>query len=93
MSTKIREVQFNRSRYLDDGYRRVALYCRVSTKMDNQLNSLSDQMKFQKEEIVNHPDWSYVATYSDIKSGRNINSRPGFKEMMDACEEGKLNLI
>ena len=28
----------------------VALYCRVSTKMERQLNSLSAQMDFEKQE-------------------------------------------
>jgi len=74
-------------------YRRVALYCRVSTKMERQLNSLSAQMDFEKQDILDHPLWEYVDTYSDIKSGRTINSRPGFKKMMIDCKAGKIDLI
>ena len=74
-------------------YRRVALYCRISTKMERQLNSLSAQMDFQKEDIINHLGWEYVGTYSDIKSGRSINTRPGFKRLMADCEQGKIDLI
>jgi DNA invertase Pin-like site-specific DNA recombinase len=73
--------------------KRVALYCRVSTKMEQQLNSLSAQMDFEKEDILNHSGWDYVETYTDIKSGRTINSRPGFKKMMEACEAGEIDLI
>lgn len=75
------------------GRKRVALYCRVSTKMERQLNSLSAQMDFQKEDIIKHTGWEYVGTYSDIKSSRSINSRPGFTRMMEDCEAGKIDLI
>jgi len=36
------------------GQKRVALCCRVGTKMERQPNSLSGQMDFQKEDIINH---------------------------------------
>lgn len=72
---------------------RVALYCRVSTQMERQLNSLSSQMDFQRQDILDHPMWEYVDTYTDIGSGRSINSRPGFKRLMADCEAGKIDLI
>ncbi len=72
---------------------RVALYCRVSTQMERQLNSLSAQMDFEMQDILDHPNWKYIDTYTDIGSGRNINSRPGFKRLMADCEAGKIDLI
>ncbi|NCB28011.1 MAG: recombinase family protein, partial [Bacteroidia bacterium] len=72
---------------------RVALYCRVSTQMERQLNSLSAQMDFQRQDILDHPMWEYVDTYTDIGSGRSINSRPGFRRLMADCEAGKIDLI
>ena len=74
-------------------YRRVALYCRVSTKMERQLDSLSAQMDFQKQDILDHPHWKYIDTYTDIGSGRSIATRPGFKRLMAECETGKIDLI
>jgi len=68
---------------------RVALYCRVSTQMERQLQSLSAQMDFEKEDILENPDWEYVGTYIDIKSGRTISSRPGFQSLLADCEAGK----
>lgn len=73
--------------------KRVALYCRVSTEMDRQLNSLECQMEFQKQDIMEKLDWRYVATYSDTTSGRTIKDRPGFKKMLEACEAGEIDLI
>jgi len=72
---------------------RVALYCRVSTEMERQLNSLSAQIDFQRQDILDHPLWEFIDTYTDIGSGRSINSRPGFKHLMADCESGKIDLI
>src|SRR3989339_1773708 len=72
---------------------RVALYCRVSTHMERQLQSLSAQMDFEKEDIMENPAWEYVGTYTDIKSGRTISSRPGFQSLLADCEAGKIDMI
>jgi len=72
---------------------RVALYCRVSTQMERQLNSLSAQMDFEREDILENPDWEYVDTYSDIKSGRTISARPGFRRLLADCEAGRIDMI
>lgn len=82
-----------RSKLPPCAFERVALYCRVSTKMERQLNSLSAQMDFEKQDILDHPLWEYVDTYTDIGSGRSIKSRPGFKRLMADCEAGRIDLI
>jgi DNA invertase Pin-like site-specific DNA recombinase len=74
-------------------FKRVALYCRVSSKMERQLHSLSAQMDFEKQDILDNPLWQYVDTYTDISSGRSIQTRPGFKHLMADCEAGKIDLI
>jgi DNA invertase Pin-like site-specific DNA recombinase len=61
--------------------------------MERQLNSLSAQMDFEMQDILDHPNWEYVDTYSDIGSGRSIQTRPGFKRLMADCEAGKIDLI
>jgi DNA invertase Pin-like site-specific DNA recombinase len=61
--------------------------------MERQLNSLSAQMDFQRQDILDHPMWEYIDTYTDIGSGRSINSRPGFRRLMADCEAGKIDLI
>jgi site-specific DNA recombinase len=63
--------------------KRVALYCRVSTELELQRNSLSAQMDFQKQKILENRDWEYIGTYTDTKlSGRSIKDRPGFQKML-----------
>ena len=50
-------------------------------------------MDFEKEDILENPDWEYVGTYIDIKSGRTISSRPGFQSLLPDCEAGKIDMI
>jgi DNA invertase Pin-like site-specific DNA recombinase len=61
--------------------------------MERQLDSLSAQMDFEQEDILDHPNWEYVDTYTDISSGRSIKCRPGFKRLMADCEAGKIDLV
>lgn len=61
--------------------------------MERQLGSLSAQIDFQEEDIRENPGWVLVGTYADTKSGRSMNSRPGFKRMMADCEAWKIDLI
>ncbi|WP_422480939.1 recombinase family protein [Pleomorphochaeta sp. DL1XJH-081] len=82
-----------RTKLPPQAFKRVALYCRVSSKMERQLDSLSAQMDIEKQDILDHPNWEYVDTYSDISSGRSIQTRPGFKRLMADCEAGKIDLI
>ena len=37
---------------------RVAAYCRVSTKKDEQLNSYENQKAYYTEKIMANPDWT-----------------------------------
>ena len=44
---------------------RVAAYCRVSTDMEDQLHSLSAQIKYFTEYISNHEDYELTEVYYD----------------------------
>lgn len=44
---------------------KVAAYCRVSNNMEDQLNSLSAQIKYFTEYISEHEDWELVEVYYD----------------------------
>jgi len=61
--------------------------------MERQLQSISAQMDFEKEDIQENLAWEYVGTYTDIKSGRTISSRPGFQSLLADCEAGKIDMI
>lgn len=74
--------------------KRVAAYCRVSTDMDGQLNSLETQMTVFREQISKHPGWELADIYADEGiSGTSTAKRPEFLRMVRDCEEGKIDYI
>lgn len=44
---------------------KVAAYCRVSTDMEDQLHSLSAQIKYFTEYINNHDSYELIEVYYD----------------------------
>ena len=73
---------------------KVAAYCRVSTNMEDQLNSLSAQIKYFTEYISEHEDWELVEVYYDEGiTGTSVKKRDGFNRMIKDCEKGKINTI
>ena len=45
---------------------RVVIYCRVSTKSEAQLHSLSNQLEFLTADVADNPNWELVNVYIDI---------------------------
>ena len=73
---------------------RVAAYCRVSTDMEDQLHSLSAQIKYFTEYISDHEDYKLVEVYYDEGiTGTSTRKRDGFNRMIADCEAGKIDLI
>lgn len=72
----------------------VGAYCRVSTDTEEQQGSYNSQVTHYTERIKSTPGWRFVKVYGDEGiSGTNADNRPGFQEMMQDCENGKLDLI
>lgn len=66
---------------------RVAAYCRVNTNMDEQLHSLSAQIKY-------FTDYNLIEVYYDKGiTGTFTKKRDGFKRMISNCKKGKIDLI
>ena len=73
--------------------RRAAAYCRVSTGMECQEGSYETQIRYYKELISGAPGEELVKIYADTGSGRSTQGRPAFRQMMQDCEDGKLDVI
>ena len=72
----------------------VAAYCRVSTDYEDQLHSLSAQIKYFTEYISNHDNYELIEVYYDEGiTGTSVKKRDGFNRMIEDCENGKINLI
>jgi len=72
---------------------RVAAYCRVSTKKEEQERSLESQQKYFTEIINKNTEWHYSCIYSDEESGTSTKRRKGFLQMMDDARQQKFDLV
>lgn len=72
---------------------RVVVYCRVSTKHEEQQQSLEAQIGYYTNYIQNHPNWVLVAVYSDTASGTRANQRSGYQQLLRDCTSKKIDLI
>lgn len=75
---------------------RVAAYCRVSTELDDQQNSLKNQQEYftafiRKKE---KEDWKFAGIYADEGiSGTSVKKREAFLQMMEDAKKGGIDLI
>ena len=72
---------------------RIAVYCRVSTKMEEQEDSLETQQEAYTNLISMRSDWELVGIYSDSLSGLSAEKRPEFMRMINEALEGKIDRI
>lgn len=72
----------------------VCAYCRVSTEQEEQELSYEAQIRYYTDKINSHKDWEMVKIYADDGiSGTSLKRRDEFKEMIEACKKGKIDLI
>jgi DNA invertase Pin-like site-specific DNA recombinase len=73
---------------------RVAAYCRVSTKKDEQHLSFEAQREVYTDRIMTNPEWQLVDVYADRGlTGTVATKRPNFMRMIKDCRRGKIDLI
>jgi DNA invertase Pin-like site-specific DNA recombinase len=77
----------------DQHKKRVAAYCRVSTRLDNQEESFETQVSYYTAYILTHAEWEFVGIYSDEKSATKASNRPGFQQMIRDALDGKVDYI
>jgi DNA invertase Pin-like site-specific DNA recombinase len=73
--------------------KRVAAYCRVSTLLEEQEESFEVQIDYYTRFIKAHGDWEFAGIYSDEKSGRKTENRPGFQSLIEDALTGKIDKI
>jgi len=73
---------------------RVAAYCRVSTKSDDQLNSYEAQVDWYTKYIASKPEWEPVGIFADPGlTGTHMRRRKKFNEMIQYALDGNIDLI
>lgn len=73
---------------------RVAAYCRVSTKQEEQINSYEVQKKHYTEKINANPEWQMVGIFADKGiTGTSVLKRDEFNKMIKLCKNKKIDMI
>ncbi len=73
---------------------RVAAYCRVSTSMDGQLESLAAQKAHYDQVIKQNPEWEYIGIYYDEGiTGTKKEVRPELLRLLEDCKAGSIDLV
>lgn len=73
---------------------RVAAYCRVSSRKEEQEYSYETQVNHYYNMIKSNPYYELVQIFGDwARSGTNTRRRPEFRRMIQMCELGEIDLI
>jgi len=73
--------------------KRVAAYCRVSTKKEIQLYSLESQKRYYKNLIESNENFIFVGIYADTASGLKKKDRVQFGKLIKDCKKKKIDII
>ena len=73
---------------------RLAVYCRVSTDEEDQLESFENQQIHYRDYAAAHPEYELVGIYADEGiTGTNTKKREQFKAMIADCEAGLVDMV
>ena len=74
--------------------RRVAIYGRVSTEHEAQVNAMENQKAWYEGIAQQHPEWSIVGRYFDEGiTGTAAQKRPAFMQMLEDARLRKFDLL
>lgn len=80
--------------YETEKHMRVAVYARVSTDDPNQTTSYELQRNYYEDMVRKHSNWELARIYADEGiSGTSLLHRESFIEMIEDCENGKIDLV
>lgn len=73
--------------------KRVAIYARVSKRLDEQESSYELQVNELVKSVNANPNYELVCVFADKESGMNVKNRPSFNQMMKLARVGGLDII
>ena len=73
---------------------RVAAYCRVSTKEEEQASSYEAQCEYYTDKIMSNKEWTMAGIFADEGiTGTSTKKRTEFLRMIRLCKQKKIDLI
>ena len=78
----------------EQGKKRIAAYCRVSTDHEDQTNSFESQQRYFRQYIAANPHWELYEVFADEGiSGTSTKKRKEFNRMIDCAKNGEIDMI
>jgi len=74
-------------------YKNVAIYCRVSSRFQEQLDSAANQASFFVKMVAKRNGWKLVDIFLDFRSGESTTERHEFLRMIDMCQRREIDII
>jgi len=68
-------------------------YYRVSTKGQGQSGLGLDAQKTAVTSYLNGGNWTLLAEYTEVESGRKVKNRPALKQALAACRKHRATLV
>lgn len=72
---------------------KVAAYARVSVEKELSEHSFKAQVDYYCKKINSNPAWVNAGVYADYGITGTKTSRPGFENLLKACESGQIDMI
>ena len=73
---------------------RVAAYCRVSTKEEDQANSYEAQKEYYTDKIMSNTAWTMAGIFADKGiTGTSVKKREDFIRMIRHCRQKKIDVV
>jgi len=73
--------------------KKAAAYARVSTGKGEMIHSLAAQVDYYRDYIRRQPGWVFVGVYSDEAMTGTKNNRPQFRQMIEDCRNGRIDIV
>lgn len=88
------QMKYDRQLRVEQKTLRVAAYCRVSTLLEQQEGSYEAQVDYYTNKINSNPNWQCAGIFADDgKSAIQTRKREDFNAMINACMNGKIDLV
>ena len=71
----------------------VAIYCRVSSRFQEQLDSAANQASFFVRIVAERNGWKLADIFLDFRSGESTAERQEFLRMIDMCQRREIDII
>lgn len=74
-------------------YYNVGIYCRISTRSQEQLHSMANQVSWLTQKVAADSRWRLADIYLDFRSCTETDNREEFQRMIKDCKSKKLDIV